>query len=69
MFTKLKAFTKTLKTNIKHIVRFQKHVKLLAYIDHITTKYVETAIASIVAKEEIKVNSTIAKGCVITYRK
>ncbi|MCP9748334.1 hypothetical protein [Lacihabitans sp. CS3-21] len=35
----------------------------------ITTKYVETAIASIVAKEEIKVNSTIAKGCVITYRK
>ncbi|MCP9755962.1 thioredoxin family protein [Lacihabitans sp. CCS-44] len=35
----------------------------------ITTKYVETAIGSILVKEEIKVNSTIAKGCVITYRK
>lgn len=35
----------------------------------ITEKYIETAIASILAKEEIKVTTTTAKGCVITYRK
>jgi peroxiredoxin len=35
----------------------------------ITEKYIETAIASILAKEEIKVTKTIAKGCVISYRK
>lgn len=35
----------------------------------ITTKYVETAIASILAKEEIKTKTSIAKGCTITYRK
>ena len=35
----------------------------------ITEKYIETAIASILAKEEIKVTTTAAKGCVISYRK
>lgn len=35
----------------------------------VTNKYIETAIASILAKEEIKVKNTTAKGCVISYRK
>lgn len=37
--------------------------------DNVKNKYVETALASIIAQEEVKVKTTIAKGCTISYKK
>lgn len=37
--------------------------------DKVKNKYVESAIESILAKEDIKVKTTIAKGCTINYGK
>lgn len=36
--------------------------------NQVTNKYIEDAINSIVAKEDIKIRTTTAKGCVISYR-
>ena len=36
---------------------------------NVKTKYIENAIASIIAKEEIKIKTSKAIGCVISYRK
>lgn len=37
--------------------------------EKVVNKYVESALTSILAKDEIKVKTTIAKGCTISYKK